>query len=61
VDFTDAIWRRSSFSTGEGDNANCVEIAGLTSEFGVRDSKNPARELTFTGLAWRAFTTRLGA
>jgi hypothetical protein len=31
-------WLKSSYSTGEG--GNCVEIADLNTEVGIRDSKN---------------------
>ncbi|MFF3762499.1 DUF397 domain-containing protein [Streptomyces sp. NPDC001922] len=54
------IWRKSSYSGGEGD---CVEVAaaggGVTH---VRDSKD--REgpvLTFSGDAWRAFVAGVEA
>lgn len=36
---TDPVWRKSSFSSGNG--GNCVEVAFLGSSVGVRDSKNP--------------------
>ena len=36
---TTATWRRSSYSTGSGNN--CVELADLGDGVGVRDSKAP--------------------
>jgi hypothetical protein len=45
-------WRTSSYS-GTGQE-NCVEVA-FGGEVGVRDSKNPAPELTFSPEAWRGF------
>jgi hypothetical protein len=40
VDLTGARWRKSSFSSGGGDD-NCVEIAFVGPAAAVRDSKNP--------------------
>ncbi|MER7546178.1 DUF397 domain-containing protein [Spirillospora sp. NPDC127506] len=39
MDLSRATWRKSSRSSGNG--GNCVEVAGLPSGVGVRDSKNP--------------------
>ncbi|MET9290980.1 DUF397 domain-containing protein [Streptomyces sp. NPDC003077] len=59
VDLSEAAWRVSSYTAGEG---NCVEIASITDasqqELGVaiRDSKNrgiPAARVTTS--AWSAF------
>ncbi|WP_199829228.1 DUF397 domain-containing protein [Streptomyces rimosus] len=50
----EGAWFKSSYSTQ--DNGNCVEIAALTSEVGVRDSKvadGPA--LRVRPAAWSAF------
>ncbi|MBX6767475.1 MAG: DUF397 domain-containing protein [Actinomadura rubrobrunea] len=33
-----AVWRKSSYSGTQGD---CVELARLGAEVGIRDSKNP--------------------
>jgi hypothetical protein len=55
MDLTNAQWRKSSFSGGNG--GGCVEVAGnLPGIVAVRDSKDregPA--LVFTPGEWRAF------
>jgi Domain of unknown function (DUF397) len=55
MDLTNAQWRKSSFSGGNG--GNCVEVArNLPGIVAVRDSKDregPA--LVFTPQQWRAF------
>jgi Domain of unknown function (DUF397) len=62
IDFSDALWRKSSYSNGQ---ANCVEAA--TAERGgravaVRDSKAPlGPALLFAPLAWRQFTASVKA
>ena len=38
VDLPDAVWRKSSWSSGNG---QCVEIAHLGELAAARDSKNP--------------------
>ena len=41
MDLTRALWRKSSYSSGNG--GNCVEIAvNLPGVVAVRDSKDPA-------------------
>lgn len=53
--FTDARWRKSSRSNGNGGN-NCVEVAVVASAVGVRDSKNPdGPALRFSPAAWTSF------
>jgi len=53
--FTNAGWRKSSHSNGNGGN-NCVEVAVVASAVGVRDSKNPDRALLrFSPAAWKSF------
>jgi hypothetical protein len=62
MDLTGAVWRKSSFSSGNG--GACVEVAivpGATEDSGslvaLRDSKNPAgAALLFTPGEWREFT-----
>jgi len=55
TNLTSAVWRKSSYSGGNG--GNCVEVASnLPGIVAVRDSKDregPA--LIFTPDAWRAF------
>jgi uncharacterized protein DUF397 len=53
MEFSDAQWRKSSFST---DQTNCVEI---NYQIGIRDSKNPAsRHLTVPDTALRGLVRR---
>lgn len=55
---TEADWRASSFSGGQG---NCVEVAGNQPGLvPVRDSKRPTGPvITFGHGAWRAFVSEL--
>ena len=55
MDLSSAIWRKSSYSGGNG--GNCVEVArNLPGIVAVRDSKNvPGPELTVTGQVWSQF------
>jgi uncharacterized protein DUF397 len=55
TELIDAIWRKSSYSQGNG---NCVEIAFLdTGAVAVRDSKDPnGPALLFTAAEWDAFS-----
>ncbi|MGP4025380.1 DUF397 domain-containing protein [Actinomadura sp. 3N407] len=51
-------WRKSSRSTNTG--GDCVEVAGLAAEVGVRDSKDPdGPELFFASAEWRVFAQRV--
>jgi len=58
----DAIWRKSSYSGGNG--GNCIEVgthAG-TSRVLVRDTKNrPGPVLRFTPAAWKRFADQIGS
>jgi hypothetical protein len=55
MDLTRALWRKSSYSSGNG--GNCVEIAvNLPGVVAVRDSKDPGGPvLTLTAARWRSF------
>lgn len=56
IDLSDAIWRKASYSSGNG--GNCVEVAGLGDFFAVRDSKDPdGPALSFGAEDWAAFLT----
>lgn len=53
ADLSDAVWRKSSRSGGNGD---CVETTVLTGAVAVRDSKNPAGPvLMFSTADWGSF------
>ncbi|MGJ5804376.1 DUF397 domain-containing protein [Streptomyces europaeiscabiei] len=53
VDLSQAVWRKSSYSSGNG---QCVEVASASGVVGVRDSKHPDQApLTFSPAEWRAF------
>jgi hypothetical protein len=52
-DLSHATWRKSSYSSQDG---NCVEVAELPGVVSVRDSKNPdGPVLTITHPHWAAF------
>ncbi|MDK1475341.1 DUF397 domain-containing protein [Streptomyces sp. 549] len=54
----EAAWYKSSYSNDQG--GSCVEIAPLTGEVGIRDSKDrtgPA--LVVPAAAWSAFVARI--
>ena len=52
----EGAWFKSSYSTGEG--GNCVEVADLNTEVGIRDSKNSAGPaLVVPAGAWSAFVS----
>jgi hypothetical protein len=55
VDLSNAIWRKSSYSGGNG--GDCVEVAdNLPEVVAVRDSKDPTGPvLAFGSDEWRAF------
>jgi hypothetical protein len=53
LNLTDAAWRTSSRSSGNG---NCVEVAVLDGAVAVRDSKDRRGPvLIFTSAEWDAF------
>ena len=56
MDLTNAIWRKSSRSSGSS-NGECVEVAdNLAGVVGVRDSKNrDGAALAFSPAAWSDF------
>lgn len=56
-DLSHAVWRKSSRSSGNGQN--CVEVAvNLPGLVAVRDSKNPeGPALVLTPTQWRALLT----
>lgn len=60
-DWAGAVWRKTSFSNGNG--GNCVEVAELSrGHHAVRDSKDPAGPaLVFTAAEWAAFTAGVRA
>ena len=53
---SNATWRKSSYSGGNG--GDCVEVAVLADDSrAVRDSKDPeGPKLVFAPATWRAFT-----
>ena len=52
------IWRKSSRSSQDGSNANCVEVAFMGPAAAVRDSKNPGSGmLSYSEPGWQAFLT----
>ncbi|MFC4854792.1 DUF397 domain-containing protein [Actinophytocola glycyrrhizae] len=52
----DLAWRKSSRSTQDGSNGNCVEVAFVGLSVAVRDSKSPERGmLRLPESGWTAF------
>ncbi|WP_116211386.1 DUF397 domain-containing protein [Streptomyces olivoreticuli] len=59
VDLFEAKWRKSSYSSGEG---QCVEIAFLREVVATRDSKTPhGSVLAFSAGTWSVFTAGIKA
>ncbi|WP_344955889.1 DUF397 domain-containing protein [Actinomadura miaoliensis] len=59
-DASRATWRKSSRSNGAG--GDCVEVANLVANIGVRDSKAPdSGHLIFSPQVWAAFVTQARA
>jgi hypothetical protein len=57
MDDVDKRWRKSSYSTNDG---NCVEVATQAGIVRVRDSKDPkGPELRMTAEDWRRFTASI--
>ncbi|WP_141579743.1 DUF397 domain-containing protein [Actinomadura sp. WMMA1423] len=55
---TQNAWRKSSYSSSQGDN--CVELVGLGEAVGIRDSKAPDEpELLLTRETFRALIANL--
>jgi hypothetical protein len=51
---SDLCWRKSSYSSGEGSQGACVEVAFAAEAVVVRDSKAPASgTLTVSPETWR--------
>jgi hypothetical protein len=60
-DFSGLSWRKSSRSTAEGSNGDCVEVAFADRLVAVRDSKNPhAANLAVPTAAFSAFLRATG-
>ncbi|MEV4723468.1 DUF397 domain-containing protein [Micromonospora humida] len=59
MDLSDASWRKSSRSNGQG--GNCVEVAdNLSGVVAVRDSKDPEGPvLAFGPDTWREFVAKV--
>jgi hypothetical protein len=52
-DLTNAAWRKSTYSSAQGE---CVEVAALPGAVATRDSKDPhGPALLFAPGEWRAF------
>ncbi|MGC1213777.1 MAG: DUF397 domain-containing protein [Micromonospora sp.] len=60
TDLTDAVWRKSTRSGGNG--GNCVEVAtNFPGIVAVRDSKDPAGPvLAFSTVSWSCFIGQVG-
>lgn len=57
LDWAEASWRKSSYSS---DKANCVEVAFVGPQVGVRDSKDSdGAFLTFPANSWSSFVKLL--
>lgn len=59
MDLSNVVWRKSSYSGGNG--GNCIEVAELPDERrAVRDSKDPdGRILVFDTRDWLAFIRKI--
>lgn len=53
-------WRKSSRSGSTSGQSDCVEVAQLSGNIGIRDSKSPvAPHLVFDAAEWQAFARRV--
>ncbi|MER6212725.1 DUF397 domain-containing protein [Streptomyces sp. NPDC001674] len=61
AEFGAVLWRKSSYSSGDG--GNCVEVAdGVTGIVPVRDSKRPGGPVVVhSAAAWAPFVAALKA
>jgi hypothetical protein len=69
VDLEGVRWRKSSRSSGHGDDTDCVEVAMIDSGTptrvpaaafaAIRDSKNPGPALVLPQNAWSGLVYRL--
>jgi hypothetical protein len=58
MDLTIAVWRKSSYSSGNG--GQCVQVAtNLPGVVAVQDSKNPGPALVIAPTAFAALTTAI--
>lgn len=56
MDLVQLAWRKSSRSTQNGSNGNCVEVAFSGLSVAVRDSKSPERgTLVLSSSGWTGF------
>ncbi|MGW8975063.1 DUF397 domain-containing protein [Streptomyces platensis] len=57
IDLSTAVWRKSSYTSGEG--GNCVEVADdFPGIVPVRDTKDPhGPAIVFPAAAWSSFVT----
>lgn len=54
------VWRKASYSGSDPAKQDCVEVAHLGGNIGVRDSKAPeAPHLAFGVADWRRFADRV--
>ncbi len=57
-DLSDAVWRKSSYSSSTGQN--CVEVAAMPDIVAVRDSQDAqGSELLISRADWQSFVGRM--
>ena len=60
MNVTGAMWRKSSYSGGNG--GTCIEVAAAALAVAVRDSKDPDGPLlAFAADTWKAFAEQVKA